>query len=1074
MTSPADRYAAFISYRHKPRDRQWALRIMAALETYRTPRPLQAEAFPARIGRLFRDEDEIPASRDLSDQIKDALLRSDNLIVICSPDTPGSRWVRREIELFHEMGKSERIFPLLIAGEPEESFPPELLRRRIWRDLPDGSRQEDWEEVEPIAADVRPRKDESPARTERRALLRLAAALLGCRFDDLARRDEERRKAERRRQLGAAAMLLVLAGLSGLWWWDANLRVKTQYCAAYIERWATPFCAGELSAAEQTPRATSFRFHIRGGRVLDMTRINGTGAPDDDGQTGEYEDEPWTTDVAEWRFAYRSGARSSEPLLASAALYDRTGKPLRQIGYEFSEDRRQGIARFDRNFGMAERQSAEGSALDMKKPTDRYGTSRRSTIGQHRLSFDAEGHLLRRDFEPVGGGASVADAIGSYGRTYEYNALGRPRVVRNLNALGEPLIEKSGIASVRRSYDSRGDLTSVEWLDSTGRLRGNGEWFAKLVLVRDANGNIEKYGFLNEAGAPAIRRDFGVASLIRKYDGHGNYIEETCFGIDGKRALQNSGFSLTRHRYDARGNEVERAYFDVDDKPVLEKGGLSRFTQGYDEQGNRVETAYFDVDGRPTRTGEGISRVTWHFDERGHQLDQAYFDTDGKPTANATDGIARIVWRYDERGNQVGRAFFGADGKPTLHKNRRVAGDTFRYDGNGNQVEEAYFGVDGKPTLSFEGVARVNMAYDEHGNVLATDFFDADGQPTLHKDGYARWTTRYDERGNSVERNSFGIDGKPVTNKDEGAARATYRYDERGNKTEVSFFGVDGKPTLSVQDIARWVSKYDERGNEVETNYFGVDGAPALNVGGSARVTRGFDERGNHAAEAYFGIDGKPTLDEGGTASSVFRYDGFGRRVEEAYFGVDGKPTLSKQGVARVIYRYDERGNQIEQAYFGIDGKPKLATTGVARWVARFDPRGNIVESVYFDADGQVFPVDGIGAKALYAYDDKDRRISVVYLDELDQPVPVEVEVDGIVRGSTAARIGLKIGDRVLSYGGEPLHSADQLIALVGNGGSDNRELTYRRNRTTLTVQVPPGRLGAGVFNVPAGAPKQH
>ena len=43
----------------------------------------------------------------------------------------------------------------------------------------DGGKDFVWEEVEPVAADVRPRKDESKAKTERRALLRLAAALLG-------------------------------------------------------------------------------------------------------------------------------------------------------------------------------------------------------------------------------------------------------------------------------------------------------------------------------------------------------------------------------------------------------------------------------------------------------------------------------------------------------------------------------------------------------------------------------------------------------------------------------------------------------------------------------------------------------------------------------------------------------------------------------------------------------------------------------------------------------------------------------------------------------------------------------
>jgi hypothetical protein len=106
------------------------------------------------------DEDGIPTSSDFSNQIKTALVQSDYLIVICSPDTPGSRWVRREIETFQELGKGDQIIPLLIAGEPEDSFPLELLRRRVKRDKPDGTIEEIFEDFEPIAADVRPRSDE--------------------------------------------------------------------------------------------------------------------------------------------------------------------------------------------------------------------------------------------------------------------------------------------------------------------------------------------------------------------------------------------------------------------------------------------------------------------------------------------------------------------------------------------------------------------------------------------------------------------------------------------------------------------------------------------------------------------------------------------------------------------------------------------------------------------------------------------------------------------------------------------------------------------------------------------------
>jgi hypothetical protein len=51
LVDDTNRYSAFVSYRHMPRDRQWAVRIMSELEAYRTPKALQREAFPDRIGQ---------------------------------------------------------------------------------------------------------------------------------------------------------------------------------------------------------------------------------------------------------------------------------------------------------------------------------------------------------------------------------------------------------------------------------------------------------------------------------------------------------------------------------------------------------------------------------------------------------------------------------------------------------------------------------------------------------------------------------------------------------------------------------------------------------------------------------------------------------------------------------------------------------------------------------------------------------------------------------------------------------------------------------------------------------------
>ncbi|MGD9688329.1 MAG: TIR domain-containing protein [Phycisphaerales bacterium] len=208
------RYDAFISYRHVEPDRRWAKWLHGALETYRVPRELVKQGFPARLTRVFRDEDELPANADLSTQITTALDESKFLIVVCSPRAPASRWVNAEVEHFRRLGRHDRILALLIEGEPRESFPPALteIRRTVIDTSAGGAatEREQIEEVEPLAADVRPTRSDTRAHVLRgHARLRIMACILGCRFDDLRQREAERR-VRRARQIGAALAVLVL------------------------------------------------------------------------------------------------------------------------------------------------------------------------------------------------------------------------------------------------------------------------------------------------------------------------------------------------------------------------------------------------------------------------------------------------------------------------------------------------------------------------------------------------------------------------------------------------------------------------------------------------------------------------------------------------------------------------------------------------------------------------------------------------------------------------------------------------------------------------------------------------
>ena len=141
-----------------------------------------------RIYPVFRDQDELPTSADLSTAINDALRRSEFLLVICSPAAAQSRWVNEEVRLFKILGRESRILAMVVDGEPNasyenkggrteiECFPPAL---RYWVDK-DGETTE--QRVEPLAADLR--AAESPRDKSEKDLLdseflRIACGALG-------------------------------------------------------------------------------------------------------------------------------------------------------------------------------------------------------------------------------------------------------------------------------------------------------------------------------------------------------------------------------------------------------------------------------------------------------------------------------------------------------------------------------------------------------------------------------------------------------------------------------------------------------------------------------------------------------------------------------------------------------------------------------------------------------------------------------------------------------------------------------------------------------------------------------
>lgn len=196
-------YNAFISYRHHPDDIRVAGEIHRGLERFHIPGPLKKKS--KKITRLFRDKEELPITSNLNDDIRLALENSDYLIVICSVHTKESVWVQREIELFLQTHDRDHVLTVLASGEPYDVIPECLL----YEDVTDPETGETKRiEYEPLSCDWRMKR----SRAQREELPRLAAALLGCAYDEL----RQRQKQYRTRRLTAilAAAFTLLVGLS--------------------------------------------------------------------------------------------------------------------------------------------------------------------------------------------------------------------------------------------------------------------------------------------------------------------------------------------------------------------------------------------------------------------------------------------------------------------------------------------------------------------------------------------------------------------------------------------------------------------------------------------------------------------------------------------------------------------------------------------------------------------------------------------------------------------------------------------------------------------------------------------
>ena len=160
------KYDAFISYRHIEPDLTIAEILHDMIEKFNIPKHLRTVSNDGsliddkHVFRVFRDREEL-STKDLSTMIEEAIANSENLIVICSKRTSLSPWCRKEVQLFKKIHGANNIIPVLIEGEPDESFIDEL--KNLKATFINSENVEEEKNIELLAADIRPDEVKSPS-----------------------------------------------------------------------------------------------------------------------------------------------------------------------------------------------------------------------------------------------------------------------------------------------------------------------------------------------------------------------------------------------------------------------------------------------------------------------------------------------------------------------------------------------------------------------------------------------------------------------------------------------------------------------------------------------------------------------------------------------------------------------------------------------------------------------------------------------------------------------------------------------------------------------------------------------
>lgn len=250
------KYYAFISYNSK--DIGWGKRLQRKLEHYRMPATLCSEHGWERTPIkpvFFAPTDILPGG--LTEELQERLRVSRNLIVICSPNSAKSEWVGKEIEFFHQLGRTKQIHFFIIEGQPHsgnsdmECFNPIVDTLGL---------------PEILAANIHEKIYRWPWMNKERAIVQLISKLLNVEFDAIWQR--HKRLLKQKIMIWIIGIILVLVALAEVWIINQPINVKVKLNDASVHNPNLPALKDAIVTMKLKNEMKTDTIHTINGNII--------------------------------------------------------------------------------------------------------------------------------------------------------------------------------------------------------------------------------------------------------------------------------------------------------------------------------------------------------------------------------------------------------------------------------------------------------------------------------------------------------------------------------------------------------------------------------------------------------------------------------------------------------------------------------------------------------------------------------------------------------------------------------------------------------------------------------------